>query len=219
MTLLYLTGWQQPPDTLASFAPADAIHAPYADFSSTDAFFASLPRAADVAIGWSLGGQMLVRAIASRHIKVRNLILMGAPFQFMASDDFPHGATQELWHSIRANYAATPDSMIKDFSGHIAAGDAYAARIIRTLNKTLSVWQNGLFWLDELARFSCFGLDFYGFPPTLLLHGRNDRVIRHEQARIFADTIPGAELRLLDDCGHAPHLHDEGLLKGILNRV
>lgn len=219
MSTLCLTGWQQPPNALAPFVPADAIHAPYADYTDTGAFFASLPHEADVAIGWSLGGQTLIRAIAGKHVRVKKLILLGASFQFMASESMPHGATQELWQGIRASYKASPGNMIKEFSGHIAAGDIHAARIIRTLNKTLSVWENGLFWLDELARFSCSSLDFSGFPPTLLVHGQNDRVISCEQARIFANAIPGAELMLLDDCAHAPQLHDEALLKGILSSV
>lgn len=219
MKILCLTGWQQPPDALAPYIPVEAIHAPYADYTSTEAFFASLPREADIAIGWSLGGQTLVRAIAGKHIQVKKLILLGASYKFMASEEFPHGATQELWQGIRAGYKASPDSMIKEFSGHIAAGDIHATRIIRTLNKTLSLWENGLFWLDELARFSCSSLDFSGFPPTLLLHGRNDRVISHEQAHSFVNSIKDAQLLSLDDCGHAPHLHDEELLKGILNRV
>ncbi len=216
MNLLCLTGWQQPADALAPYIPEGAVHVPYAGFTDTESLFASLPLEADVAIGWSLGGQLLVRAIAGKRIRVKKLILIGAPFQFMASDGFAHGATQQLWQGIRASYKNNPDSMIKEFSGHVAAGDSYAARIIRTLNKTLSVWENGLFWLDELARFSCCGLDFSAFPPTLLLHGRNDRVIHHEQARFFVKAIRGAELISPDDCGHAPHMHDEGLLKGIL---
>lgn len=219
MKFLCLTGWQQPPDALAPFVPPDAIHAPYADFDTTDAFFASLPREADIGIGWSLGGQTLMRAVAGGHVRVKKLILLAPAYQFMASEQHPHGATAELWQGIRESYRAKPDSMIKEFSGHIAAGDVHAAHIIRTLNKTLSVWKNGLFWLDELARFSCSALDFSGFPPTLILHGSNDRVINAEQGRTFASAIPGAELHLIDQCGHAPQLHDEGLLKGILQRV
>jgi 3-oxoadipate enol-lactonase len=38
--------------------------------------------------------------------------------------------------------------------------------------------------------------------PTLVVHGRHDRMIPVANARLLADAIPGATLRVLDDCGH-----------------
>ncbi len=38
--------------------------------------------------------------------------------------------------------------------------------------------------------------------PTLVVHGRRDRVVPVGNAEILADRIPGAELRILDDAGH-----------------
>jgi 3-oxoadipate enol-lactonase len=38
--------------------------------------------------------------------------------------------------------------------------------------------------------------------PTLVVHGREDRVVPVANAEILADRIPGAELRVLEDSGH-----------------
>lgn len=38
--------------------------------------------------------------------------------------------------------------------------------------------------------------------PTLVVHGREDRVVPVANAEILAERIPGAELRILDDAGH-----------------
>jgi pimeloyl-ACP methyl ester carboxylesterase len=38
--------------------------------------------------------------------------------------------------------------------------------------------------------------------PTLIVHGRRDRMIPVANARLLADAIPAATLRVLDDCGH-----------------
>jgi 3-oxoadipate enol-lactonase len=38
--------------------------------------------------------------------------------------------------------------------------------------------------------------------PTLVVHGSADRVIPVENARLMAERIPGAKLRILRDCGH-----------------
>ena len=41
--------------------------------------------------------------------------------------------------------------------------------------------------------------------PTLVVWGRNDAVIDVSNARHFANDLPKATLRLVDDCGHIPH--------------
>jgi pimeloyl-ACP methyl ester carboxylesterase len=38
--------------------------------------------------------------------------------------------------------------------------------------------------------------------PTLVVHGREDRVVPVANAEILAERIPGAELRILDGAGH-----------------
>lgn len=38
--------------------------------------------------------------------------------------------------------------------------------------------------------------------PTLIVHGRLDRMIPVANARLLADAIPNSTLRVLDDCGH-----------------
>jgi 3-oxoadipate enol-lactonase len=38
--------------------------------------------------------------------------------------------------------------------------------------------------------------------PTLVVHGRHDRIVPVANAEILAERIPGAQLRILDDSGH-----------------
>jgi pimeloyl-ACP methyl ester carboxylesterase len=52
---------------------------------------------------------------------------------------------------------------------------------------------------QELASIRC---------PTLIMHGRRDRIVPAEYARILHERIPGSEL-LLFDAGHAAHLRCE----------
>lgn len=44
--------------------------------------------------------------------------------------------------------------------------------------------------------------------PTLILHGGRDPDCPVAHARIMAGAIPGATLRIWDDCGHVPMAHD-----------
>jgi pimeloyl-ACP methyl ester carboxylesterase len=41
--------------------------------------------------------------------------------------------------------------------------------------------------------------------PTLVLAGASDRTIRPNLSRKVAAAIPGAEFRILENCGHTPH--------------
>jgi pimeloyl-ACP methyl ester carboxylesterase len=38
--------------------------------------------------------------------------------------------------------------------------------------------------------------------PTLVVHGRHDRIVPVANAEILAERVPRAELRILDDAGH-----------------
>ena len=42
--------------------------------------------------------------------------------------------------------------------------------------------------------------------PTLVFWGQQDHILHPHSARRFATDIPNAQLHLLEDCGHAPHL-------------
>jgi pimeloyl-ACP methyl ester carboxylesterase len=44
--------------------------------------------------------------------------------------------------------------------------------------------------------------------PTLVVHGRDDRVVRVSAAEHTAATVPGAELLVYDGIGHAPFMED-----------
>jgi len=67
-------------------------------------------------------------------------------------------------------------------------------------------------WSDALVSFMLSG----GFSPSakvptiqspsLILWGRQDTILDIEFAQKFLDTLPSAELRWVEDCGHVPHL-------------
>lgn len=42
--------------------------------------------------------------------------------------------------------------------------------------------------------------------PTLILWGRDDRIVPPLFALLFEEEIPGSTLHVFDECGHAPHL-------------
>ncbi len=52
--------------------------------------------------------------------------------------------------------------------------------------------------------------------PTLVVWGRQDRLIPLAHGERYAARIPGARLAVIDNCGHVPVLERPGALDGIL---
>ncbi len=215
MTILCLTGWQQKYDALAEIAPK-ARHFDYAAYDNARAMFAALPKQVDLAIGWSLGGQLLVQAIAGGFVKAKTLLLIGAPFQCIASKDFPYGMSAAEFGEIRENYRKHPKEMVFQFNTLVGMGNPKTARIIQKLNQGSEIWKNGLYWLDELGKTSCASLDYSKFSKTIILHGATDKIINPANANKFAEILPDSELIIWQACGHAPHLQDAEGLRNII---
>lgn len=69
------------------------------------------------------------------------------------------------------------------------------------------------YWAEALMSFTKSG----GYPsfrsqlpqiqiPTLILWGRNDRILGTKDAIVFETLIPHARLQWIEQCGHVPHL-------------
>jgi pimeloyl-ACP methyl ester carboxylesterase len=82
-------------------------------------------------------------------------------------------------------------------------------------------------WAEALKSFTKSG----GYPsfrsqltqihvPTLILWGRNDRILGTQDAIVFEQLLPQAQLQWIEDCGHVPHLEQpEDTARSILTMV
>ena len=69
-------------------------------------------------------------------------------------------------------------------------------------------------YLEQLAARNLIPRDMTSFPdhyrhidaPTLILWGRDDRIVPPLFALLFEEEIPGSTLHVFDECGHASHL-------------
>jgi pimeloyl-ACP methyl ester carboxylesterase len=52
--------------------------------------------------------------------------------------------------------------------------------------------------------------------PTLIVWGKQDRIIPLECATLFEQSIPGAALQVVDECGHFGHLEKPDELAAIV---
>jgi pimeloyl-[acyl-carrier protein] methyl ester esterase len=211
---LALCGWGQPHHALSNVLP-HATALDYAHHSSVQAALAQIAQAAPehrVAVGWSLGGQLLVRALAAGLVKFDALVLIAVPYQFVQTPHAPVGMKRDLFDKFRDNYAKNPLRTLHKAWELIALGDSQAEQVrghMSSHSKDAMLEKQWLHWLDMLDGFSCATLNYDGFPPTLLIHGEQDAVVSHEQQQCFARHIPSARIVSLPGAGHAPHWHNE----------
>lgn len=222
MPSLALSGWAQTADALSDVLPDGSQKITYGDCVDVPAVFSRMREAnaaPEVAVGWSLGGQLLVRAIAAGVVRPQRLVLLGAPWQLVADKRFVGGKPKAMVAGSRLALKAAQEKMLSEFQKEfLAYGDSNAAHIKAVAPQSLDLCpQNDwLRWYDELASFSCADLDFSGFPRTVVIHGEKDVVIPPANATAFAQAITGAELHMLPKCGHAPHWHDANFVRQVI---
>lgn len=214
MRTVTLAGWGQPHDALAHLA-AGSTAIDYAHSSSAEEairMIAHVAADAERIIGWSLGGQLAVRAVASGAIAPKQLVLIATPYQFVEE-----GALgRETFGKFHGNYKANPKRTLDKAWELIHYEDARAPYIrdqLALFDRDNVLQKDWLRWLNILDGFSCESLEFSNFPPTLLVHGDKDKVVSPAQSRRFMARLPKATVDLWEGCGHAPHLHDAQRLK------
>lgn len=210
--ILTLSGWAQPYDSLAIIAP-DALHLSYEHCRVMGCITQRIQHKAPAprtAIGWSLGGTFLMHAISEGKLKPKQLVLLGASLQFVESPDYDAGMDRFTFDLFKKNYATDSTRTARRFNALVAKGDDHREGILRELGfwPKSAEKETWLSWLEMLDRYSYKSLTFEQFPPTLIIHGRNDEVAKIRQAEALHARIPGSELLILDHCGHAPHLHN-----------
>ncbi len=219
---LTLAGWTQRHDALRDIAP-DALHLDYYPSRSEEEVFALLaPHASTIryAIGWSLGGWLLMRAIMEGVIAPEHLTLIAPPLQFVNTEDFAHGMDPKTFELFYTNYRDQPERTAARFAQLIAKGDSDHKRIAEALdlpahNVDVSTWHP---WLDVLEHQKHHHLRFENFPPTLLIHGAQDTIIPLTQGKELADRIPGVTMHIMENAAHAPHLHDPDQIRAWIDQ-
>ena len=216
-TPIALNGWAQPHDGLRALLPTDAWHVPYSDDATIEALWHKLAgQNPGLVVGWSLGGQLAARAVMDGVLRPRKLVLIAAPWCYVATPDYPHGMGPSTYELFLDNYATQPDRTARRFAGLIAHGDSEAARIQAEQASHLSTMTDNarwLPWLKELGQWQPDAQAAKLLPPTLIIHGHNDGVVPFAQSDEWMRHLPHARLLALPDVGHAPHLHNEARIQ------
>jgi pimeloyl-ACP methyl ester carboxylesterase len=218
--VLALTGWGHPHDALHGVAP-QARHLEYTHVPSLDEALQSLAEAAKhvhTVVGWSMGGQLAAYAIAKKVIAPKKLVLIAAPYHFVARRGQGLGLKPDIYAQFMDNLRTKPDRTFDKAYALVHHGDARAEQVKEALagshaRRPKHDWE---YWFAALKDVEFDELDFSHFPMTHLVHGTADVVVDAKQSEYFATRLPRAKLHLLEGCGHAPHWHDAKKVQAII---
>ncbi len=215
--ILTLSGWAQPHDALNVLLP-DADHLEYGALSSDETLQHIKHHNPSVAVGWSLGGSLLLMAKAHGLINPDWLVILGSPLQFVADETFPLGMGQQTFAQFYENMSSDPQRTSLKFNHLIAYGDKHQERIVEQLNAQQHKpdWDDWVPWLDVLAQQHHSTMPLSGLGNLLLIYGEEDVIVSHEQGKLLSKHAPRAKLEILPDCAHAPHLHDAQAVRELI---
>jgi pimeloyl-ACP methyl ester carboxylesterase len=154
--------------------------------------------------GISLGGMVAQQLALRRPERVRALVLgatsPGGPRSVRPDTDVLDFIRRRLrMRSEEAARASVP------FNYGARCRSAHPERIQEDI-----AWRLGHPFPEQAYRVQLFAAGLHNTygrlpriaAPTLVVHGEYDRMVPAANARLLAERIPGARLRILEDCGH-----------------
>jgi pimeloyl-[acyl-carrier protein] methyl ester esterase len=162
-------------------------------------------------LGWSLGGQVAMRAALDHPHKIARLIVLASTPAFVATQDWDRGMAPADLQDFGTALLADPQATLLRFLSLQTRGMAGQKTLLQQLRQTMlaapvpqsEALASGLAILrdtdlrDELPRL---------IQPTLVLHGALDTLTPPAAGAWLAETLPAAQHLELARAAHAPHL-------------
>lgn len=173
-------------------------------------------------LGWSLGGQIAIRAALVAPERVDRLLLVATTPRFVQSPDWRSAMPVETFRQFASALGGEPTATLMRFLGLQVTGAEHARETLKLLRAELEErppasvagLSQGLTLLLEtdlraaLGRLAC---------PTHWLFGGRDTLVPSTVRDGIQSLLPGATTAIVEGAGHAPFLsHPEQSLETLL---
>ena len=169
-------------------------------------YLGNLPLKECFLVGWSLGGMMLLEALACIDAAPAGLLLVAGAASFCKRPDYPLGQTPAAVRAMRRALKTDAPGVVRDF----------VRRCLAPEEKALEEEVQTLFGPEPRPEALAPGLDYLldkDLRPVLprlslnrvaLVQGEQDEIITVEQAKFLHQHLPGSRLWNLPGAGHLP---------------
>jgi len=158
-----------------------------------------------VLVGECIGASIAIKYVSKYPGKVSKLVLVAGTPKFVAADDFPYGAPQNVLSTFSELFKESYSKGMRAFMENLfpEPGTDYLREwgLEMSQKTTPEIALNSLANLGEADLRPLLGkIDI----PTLILHGENDGGNRFENARYMYENIPGSKMYIFKGKGHFP---------------
>lgn len=150
----------------------------------------------DLAIGWSMGGMLILEAMLQGALNARHLLLFSSCARFLQADDYPEGVCPKRHRAMQMLLKRNRPQCVHDFR--------LASAHPNQTKHTDSAWSS-----EDLAEGLTFLADFDVrsqlseiTQPALIIHGENDSIIQTDSANRLHTYLPNSRLVLVPKAGH-----------------
>jgi len=220
--IVTLSGWTQPADAISKALNINAEAFDYSHYASPEQMFEALKshRETPHIIAWSLGGQLVMRAIAEGVLAPSYVTLIATPYQFVSDASFKSGMDPLTFQQFRANYAQNAARSKERFKALIAKGDSKFRDVMEATRHHEAVEDTArwLPWLDDLGNYSHAASNAqYSGMKIQIIHGMEDAITPVAQTEAWHRHHPEIGIYRWQGAAHAPHLHDADRLRNHLH--
>lgn len=182
--------------------------------SWADDLVAQLPAGVTL-LGWSLGGQVAMRAALDHPQIVSRLIVLASTPRFVSESDWDHGMAREALQQFGAALIADPQATLLRFLSLQTRGLPGQKALLQRLRQSMfaASGPRSEALLAGLALLADTDLRMelpHLVQPTLVIHGALDTLTPAGAGAWLAATLPQARLVEMPRAAHAPHLSHAG---------
>ncbi|TAN37189.1 MAG: alpha/beta fold hydrolase [Verrucomicrobia bacterium] len=200
--LLMIGGWAHPAAALRPLAAA------VTDFAEPQllAAYEPLPKFDQPALllGWSLGGLRALRAALAEPERWLGLVLVSSTPCFCSAPDWPHGVEPARVRAMKAALRKNPEAVLRQFFADVAAPAPLASATVEEQVRAALALGGAVLakGLDELLNTDLRLPAAHATEPTLVLHGREDRIIPCAASEWLAEQFIFSRFVAIDHAGH-----------------
>jgi len=156
-------------------------------------------------LGWSMGGQIALRAVSKAPELFENLVLLSSTPKFVASEDFPHGYNRAVFNKFYKGIKSDHKKAMEGFY-ELMEADLSITELMQTMIPSKNSLEKCMrAFEDDDQRYVLSKIEI----PALIISGSEDKICNPEASKFMSEKIAGSKLKIINGAGHAIHLTRE----------